>query len=228
MAAFDESMPAPVGASVRRPAAPVSRGEPMPWLKPGIFLGSLAPLASVVLRASQGTLSANPIAEIENELGLTALVLLVASLACTPARRLFGWSWPVRVRRELGLFAFFYASLHVLVYLLPDQWLDWGTILQDIAERPFITVGFLAFVLMIPLAITSTNEWVRKLGFRRWQRLHYLVYLAGILAVIHFLWRVKIDVSQPMLYALVLGGLLAVRAAFWLRQRSATKPARRT
>jgi sulfoxide reductase heme-binding subunit YedZ len=227
MAAFDESMPAPAGASVRRPAAPVSRGEPMPWLKPGIFLGALAPLASIVLRASQGTLSANPIAEIENELGLTALVLLVASLACTPARRLFGWSWPVRVRRELGLFAFFYASLHVLVYLLPDQWLDWGTILQDIAERPFITVGFLAFMLMIPLAITSTNDWVRKLGFRRWQRLHYLVYLAGILAVIHFIWRVKIDVSQPMLYALVLGGLLAVRAAFWLRQRSASKPGRR-
>jgi sulfoxide reductase heme-binding subunit YedZ len=228
MAAFDESMPAPAGAPARRPATPVGRGEPMPWLKPGIFIGSLVPLASIVLRASQGTLSANPIAEIENELGLTALIFLVASLACTPARRLFGWSWPVRVRRELGLFAFFYASLHVLVYLLPDQWLDWDIILQDIAERPFITVGFLAFVLMIPLAITSSNEWVRKLGYRRWQRLHYVVYLAGVLAVIHFIWRVKIDVSQPMLYALVLIGLLAVRGAFWLRQRSAGKPARRS
>jgi methionine sulfoxide reductase heme-binding subunit len=227
MAAFDESMPTPAVASARRPAAPVSRGEPMPWLKPGIFLGSLTPLASIVLRATQGTLSANPIAQIENELGLTALIFLVASLACTPARRLFGWSWPVRVRRELGLFAFFYASLHVLVYLLPDQWLDWDIILQDIAERPFITVGFLAFVLMVPLAITSSNEWVRKLGFRRWQRLHYVVYLAGILAVIHFIWRVKIDVSQPMLYAIVLVGLLAVRGAFWLRQRSAGKAARR-
>jgi sulfoxide reductase heme-binding subunit YedZ len=197
----------------------------MPWLKPGIFLGALAPLASIVLRASQGTLSANPIAEIENELGLTALILLVASLACTPARRLFGWSWPVRVRRELGLFAFFYAMLHFLVYLGPDQWLDWGTILGDIAERPFITVGFLALVLMVPLAWTSSNEWVRRLGFRRWQRLHYLTYLAGALAVIHFIWRVKIDISQPMLYALVFGGLIAVRVVFWLRQRAAKKPA---
>src|SRR3954462_11377921 len=120
MAAFDDALPAPAATPARRPAAPAApprRSEPMPWLKPGIFLGALAPLASIVLRASQGTLSANPIAEIENELGLTALILLVASLACTPARRLFGWSWPVRVRRELGLFAFFYAMLHFLVYL---------------------------------------------------------------------------------------------------------------
>jgi sulfoxide reductase heme-binding subunit YedZ len=224
MVAFDESMPAPIGASARRPAAPVSRGEPMPWLKPGIFIGALAPLASIVLRATQGNLNANPIAEIENELGLTALIFLVASLACTPARRLFGWTWPIRIRRELGLFAFWYAALHVFVYLVPDQVLDWYTILEDIAERPFITVGFLAFVLMIPLAWTSSNEWVRRLGFRRWQRLHYLTYLAGALAVIHFIWRVKIDVSQPMLYALVFGGLIAVRAVFWLRQRSASKP----
>jgi sulfoxide reductase heme-binding subunit YedZ len=192
----------------------------MPWLKPGIFLGALVPLASVVLRAFQGQLDANPIAQVENELGLTALIFLVASLACTPARRLLGWSWPVRVRRELGLFAFFYAMLHFLVYLGPDQWLDVPTILEDIAERPFITVGFLALVLMVPLAVTSTGEWVRKLGFRRWQRLHYLTYLAGALAVIHFVWRVKIDVSQPMLYAIVFGGLIAARVVFWLRQRS--------
>jgi sulfoxide reductase heme-binding subunit YedZ len=192
----------------------------MPWLKPGIFLGALVPLASVVLRAFQGQLDANPIAQVENELGLTALIFLVASLACTPARRVLGWTWPVRVRRELGLFAFFYAMLHFLVYLGPDQWLDVPTILADIAERPFITVGFLALVLMVPLAVTSTSEWVRKLGFRRWQRLHYLTYLAGTLAVIHFVWRVKIDVSQPMLYAIVFGGLIAVRVAFCLRQRS--------
>ena len=224
MAVFDESMPAPAGAAVRRPAAPVSRGEPMPWIKQGIFIGALAPLASIALRATQGALNANPIAQIENELGLTALIFLVASLACTPARRLFGWTWPIRVRRELGLFAFWYAVLHFAVYLL-DQWLDLATILQDIAERPFITVGFLALVLMVPLAWTSSNDWVRRLGFRRWQRLHYLTYAAGALAVIHFIWRVKIDVSQPMLYALVFGGLIAIRAAFWLRQRSAKKPA---
>jgi sulfoxide reductase heme-binding subunit YedZ len=200
----------------------------MPWLKPGIFLGALVPLASVVWRGFQGQLDANPIAQVENELGLTALIFLVASLACTPARRVLGWTWPVRVRRELGLFAFFYAVLHFLVYLGPDQWLDLPTILEDIAERPFITVGFLALVLMVPLAVTSTGEWVRKLGFRRWQRLHQLTYVAGALAVIHFVWRVKIDVSQPMLYAIVFGGLIAVRVAFWLRQRSEPPKAVRT
>jgi sulfoxide reductase heme-binding subunit YedZ len=223
MAAFDESMPAPA-APARRPSAPARRAEPLPWLKPGIFLGALVPLASIVARGFQGELTANPIAEVENELGLTALIFLVASLACTPARRLFGWSWPPRVRRELGLFAFFYAVLHFLVYLGPDEWLDWPTIWADIAERPFITVGFAALVLMTPLALTSSSAWVRRLGFRRWQRLHQLAYLAGILAVIHFVWRVKLDVSQPMLYAIVLGGLLGVRAVFWLHQRSASRP----
>jgi sulfoxide reductase heme-binding subunit YedZ len=220
MAAMEESMPV-AAVPKRQSSAPGRRSEPMPWLKPGIFLGALTPLASIIWRAFDGGLSANPIAQIENELGLTALIFLVASLVCTPARRLFDWAWASRIRRELGLFAFFYAALHVLVYLLPDQLLDIPTILSDIAERPFITVGFLAFVLMVPLAWTSTNGAVRRLGFRRWQRLHYLVYLAGILAVIHFVWRVKIDVTQPMLYAVVLAALLAVRVAFWLRQRSA-------
>ena len=129
----------------------------MPWLKPGIFIGGAGAAGGMVLRASQGTLSANPIAEIENELGLTALILLVASLACTPARWLFGWTWPTRIRRELGLFAFFYAVLHFLTYLVLDQAFDWPTIFEDIAQRPFITVGFLALVLLVPLALTSTN-----------------------------------------------------------------------
>jgi sulfoxide reductase heme-binding subunit YedZ len=212
---IERSAPAP-----RRTRPTPRRGEPMPWLKPGIFIGALAPLASIVMRGLAGDLNADPIAQIENELGLTALVLLMASLACTPLRWVFGWSWPPRVRRLLGLYAFFYAMLHFLFYLVPDQGLAWGTILEDIAERPFITVGFLALVLMIPLALTSTNGWVRRLGFRTWQRLHYLTYVAGILAVIHFIWRVKIDISQPAMYALVLGGLLLVRVAFWLRSRS--------
>ena len=194
------------------------RGAPMPWLQPGIFIGALVPLAAMVFRALQGTLSANPIVEIINELGLAALIFLVASLACSPARWVFGWNWPVRVRRELGLFAFFYAILHFLMYLV-DQSLDLRTIVEYIAIRPFITVGFIAFVIMVPLALTSTPESVRKLGFRRWQQLHYLTYLAGILAVIHFLWRVKIDLTQPLLYAGVLGALLLIRVAFWLRKR---------
>src|SRR5439155_16241258 len=121
------------------PVLPRSRGAPLPWLKPGLFVGALAPLAVMVLEAVQGTLGANPIAEIENVLGLAALVLLVASLACTPARRLFGWAWPARIRRELGLFAFFYVALHFLTYVLVDQGLDAGRIVADLVTRPFIT-----------------------------------------------------------------------------------------
>jgi sulfoxide reductase heme-binding subunit YedZ len=205
---------------------PISRGRPgptagrrFPWLAPGIFVGSLTPLASIALRAVGGGLDANPIAQVENELGLAALIFLVASLACTPLRRVVHWTWPVRIRRELGLFAFFYAGLHVLVYLLLDQGLDVWAIVGDIAKRPFITVGFLALVLMVPLAVTSTRGAVRRLGFRRWQRLHQLVYLAGVLAVVHFIWRVKIDIGQPMLYAYALGVLLGVRLVFWLSER---------
>jgi sulfoxide reductase heme-binding subunit YedZ len=221
MAASSDAVPARPAAPARRPVP--RRSEPLPWLKPGIFIGALAPLASLVLRASQGALSANPIAEIENELGLTALILLVASLACTPARWLLGWTWPTRIRRELGLFAFFYALLHFLVYLVPDQGLDAAAVVQDISQRPFITVGFAALVLLVPLAVTSTTASVRRLGYRRWQRLHQLAYVAGVLAVVHFVWRVKIDVSQPLIYAAVLGALLAVRVVVWQRKRSASR-----
>jgi len=196
-----------------------------PWLKPGIFLGALVPLASVALRALGGLLNANPIAQVENELGLSALIFLLAALACTPARRVFHWTWPARVRRELGLFAFFYASLHFLVYVFLDQVVDGAAIIEDIAKRPFITVGFTALVLMVPLALTSRASSVRRLGFRRWQRLHQLTYVAGLLAVIHFIWRVKIDVSQPVTYAVALGVLLAIRIAFWVNRRMRQAPA---
>jgi len=196
----------------------VARGAPLPWLKPGVFIGALAPLAIMVVEGMQGTLGANPIAEIENVLGLAALVLLMATLACTPARRLFGWTWTARIRRMLGLFAFFYVSLHFLTYLIVDQGLDAGRIVEDIVKRPFITVGFAALVLLTPLAFTSTTASIRRLGYRRWQVLHQLAYVAGGLAVIHFFWRVKIDISQPLLYAAVLATLLLVRLAFWLRR----------
>jgi len=194
------------------------RRTPYVWLSPGVFLGGLVPLALILLRASRGQLGANPVAQIENELGLTALIFLVTSLACTPARRVFGWTWPPRIRRELGHFAFFYASLHFICYLTLDQFFDWSTIFTDVVQRPFITVGFAALVLMLPLALTSTNGSLRRLGFKRWTRLHQLVYVAGALAVVHFIWRVKIDVSQPLTYALIVGVLLAIRAAFWLRR----------
>ena len=217
MVVSNKAVPARPLAAGRRTTTP--RNAPLPWLKPGIFIGALAPLASIALRATQGALSADPIAQVENELGLSALILLVASLACTPARRLMGWTWPTRVRRELGLFAFFYAMLHFLTYLVLDQVFDVRAIVEDIAKRPFITVGFIALVLLVPLAFTSTTASIRRLGYRRWLRLHQLVYVAGVLAVVHFIWRVKIDVSQPLLYAVVLGGLLLVRVGVWLQQR---------
>ena len=196
------------------------RGESLPWLKPGIFLGGLAPLVSVVLRLSLNALGANPIAEIENELGLTALIFLIATLACTPAKRMLGWTWPMRVRRELGLFAFFYASLHFLTYLALDQVFDLNAIVADVIKRPFITAGFTALVLLAPVALTSTDGWVKRLGYRNWQRIHQLVYLAGVLAAVHFVWRVKIDISQPLTYGSILAVLLAVRAVVWLRKRT--------
>src|SRR5687768_17234717 len=140
------------------------RRRPRPWRTPGIWIGAMFPLASILLRAASGRLSANPIAEVMNELGLSALVLLVACLACTPARHLLGWTWPVRIRRDLGLLAFFYATLHFLTYLVLDQVVDFAAIWEDIAERPFITVGFLALVALVPLAVTSTKASVRRLG----------------------------------------------------------------
>jgi len=208
--------------AIAEPAAPATRerNPPYPWLGPGIYVGASAPLSVILWRAANGLLSANPIAEVMNQLGLAALILLVACLACTPARHVFGWTWPARIRRDLGLLAFYYAVLHVLVYLLLDQLLAVGAIVADIAERPFITVGFLAFVTMIPLALTSTKRSIRRMGFARWNRLHHLVYLAGALAIVHFIWRVKADLTQPLIYGGVLLALFGVRLLWWLWRRS--------
>ena len=187
------------------------RRGPLPWLNPGILVGASAPLLSILLRARSGALGANPIAEALNELGLMALVLLIASLACTPLRMLFGWTWPIRVRRLLGLLAFAYATLHVAVYAGLDQGLDLRAVLADVFKRKFIFVGFAAFVMMIPLAWTSTKGAVRRLGYARWKRLHLLVYPAALCAVVHFGWRVKKDLSEPLAYAAILAALLLVR-----------------
>jgi methionine sulfoxide reductase heme-binding subunit len=204
-----------------RPALHRTSGTPLPWLKPGLFVGGLAPLGVWVFEALRGSLGANPIADAENVLGLAALVFLLASLACTPARRLFGWAWPARVRRQLGLFAFFYVALHFLTYVVVDQGLDAGRIADDIVKRPFISVGFAALVLLTPLALTSRTNSIRRLGYRRWTLLHQLAYIAAVLAVIHFFWRVKLDVSQPLAYAGVLAALFLVRLLFWIRRRGA-------
>ena len=187
------------------------RRRPFPWLNPGILVGAMAPAVTILVRARSGALGANPIAEALNELGLMALVLLIASLACTPLRTLFGWTWPIRARRLLGLLAFAYAALHVAVYTGLDQGLDLRAVLADVVKRKFIFVGFAAFVMLIPLAWTSTKGAVRRMGYVKWKRLHLLVYPAAVCAVIHFVWRVKKDLSEPLVYAAILGALLLVR-----------------
>jgi methionine sulfoxide reductase heme-binding subunit len=194
--------------------------KPLVWLVPAVFTGAMAPLASILVRGATGGLGANPIAEALNQLGLSALILLIASLACTPLKIIFGWTWPIRVRKTLGLVAFFYAALHMLTYAVLDQQLAWRTILEDITERKFIAVGFFAFVLMIPLAATSTSGMLKKLGFKQWKRLHRLAYAAGALGAVHFVWRVKKDLTEPLIYGAALAILLALR---FLPERSPLK-----
>ena len=195
------------------------RSPPLPWLKPGLFVGALVPLAVLLWRAAHGTLGADAIAVGLNQLGYLALALLMASLACTPLKILTGWTWPIRVRRMLGLFAFFYASLHLLTYVGIDQQLDWPVLWGDVTQRKFMIVGFLAFLCLAPLAWTSTDASVRRLGFKRWKALHRLAYVAGVLAVVHFTWRVKSDVRVPMTWAAILGVLFLVRIADGVRTR---------
>jgi sulfoxide reductase heme-binding subunit YedZ len=154
-----------------------------------------------------------------NQFGLLTLIFLIATLTLTPLRKLFGWTWPIRIRRMVGLFAFFYACLHFTTYVAVDQSFHLQAILEDIVKRKFIFVGFSAFLLLIPLAITSTNGMVRRLGAARWQRLHRLVYVAATLGVIHFLWRVKKDITQPAAYGMVLAVLLGIRGVYALRAR---------
>jgi sulfoxide reductase heme-binding subunit YedZ len=197
----------------------------MPWLKPAVFVGSLMPLVSLLIRGAQGRLSANPVAYVLNQLGLLTLIFLIATLSLTPLRKLSGWTWPIRIRRMLGLFTFFFASLHFTTYVAIDQRFAWHAILADILKRKFIFVGFSAFLLLIPLALTSTNASVRRLGAARWQRLHRLVYVASTLGVIHFWWRVKKDHREPMIYGVVLAFLLAFRVVSAVRARAAKRAA---
>jgi sulfoxide reductase heme-binding subunit YedZ len=181
-------------------------------LKVAVFALAAAPLAKIAADLFLGRLGANPIEAILNRLGFWTLTLLTASLVPTPARALLGISWPVRVRRMLGLFAFAYASLHLLFYVAIDQALDVALLAKDVAKRKFMAVGFAAWLLLLPLAITSTDAWVRRLGFARWKRLHRLVYVAALLGVVHFVWRVKADLSRPLVFAAAIGLLLGVRA----------------
>lgn len=200
-----------------------SAPNPYPWLAPGVSIGALIPLAVLIADAARGQLGADPVAIALNRLGMLALILLLACLAATPLRLVFGVSWPLRVRRLLGLLAFGYASLHLLVYAAVDQGWALRAIVEDVTERPFITLGFFAFLALVPLAATSNARARRALGPRRWQRLHRLVYAAALLAVLHFVWRVKRDLSEPVLYGLVLCALLWVR----LQHRATLRPGSR-
>jgi sulfoxide reductase heme-binding subunit YedZ len=200
-----------------------ARARRNPWprrlLKLGVGAAALTPAAVVTFRFLTDRLGANPIAEAMNQIGLWTLITLLATLACTPMKIVFGWNWPLAVRRMLGLIAFFYVSLHFCIYLVLDQFFDWGAIWEDIWKRKFITVGFLAFLLLVPLAVTSTSKMVKRLGFARWKRLHRLVYVAAVLGVVHFTWRVKADLVEPLIYAGVLTLLLALRLIPWARAR---------
>lgn len=204
-------------------------------VKPAVFIAALGPVAWLTWAALTGNLSANPLSDLTNETGLWALRFLALSLALTPVRRLTDWHWVVRFRRMIGLFAFFYGTLHFLIYVIvdrfagldfPDGIVAWSTarhlaasVGEDIYKRPFITIGFTALMLMLPLAVTSTAGWIRRLG-RRWQALHRLVYPAAIAAVVHYYWLVKADVSSPLLYAAIVVGLLAFRVV-WARMKAA-------
>lgn len=177
---------------------------------------ALAPLAWMVFDALHDALGADPVAALTHRTGDWALRLLLACLAMTPLRRLLGRPWPIRFRRLLGLYAFFYASLHLSMYVVLDLAGYWAQVLEDLAKRPFIAVGFTAWLLLLPLALTSTRGWMRRLG-PRWGRLHRAVYVAAGLGVLHYFWLVKADLREPLLYAGVLGLLLGARVVAWWR-----------
>lgn len=187
-------------------------------LKALVWAACLTPLALLVSRALMGALGANPIEALTRTLGDWTLRLLLASLAMTPLRLLFGVAWPITLRRLLGLFAFFYASLHFSVWIVLDHFFAWEQMFADVLKRPYITVGLLALTLLLPLAATSTARMVKRLGARTWRRLHRLVYVAGILGVLHYLWLAKVGVNDPYWYAGVLALLLGVRLWYWLRR----------
>ena len=196
-----------------------------------LHAAALTPLAILgsqvweVWQTGNDALGADPVAEIEHRLGLWALRLLMATLAITPLRQLTGQAVLVRFRRMLGLYAFFYACLHFSAYLVLDLRGYWTLIFEEIAKRPYITVGFSAWLLLLPLAVTSTKGWIKRLG-RNWARLHKLVYAAGLLAVLHFWWLVKSDIREPALYAGILALLLGWRAwKWWSRVRTTRRTA---
>ncbi len=209
---------------------PTPSGRQLAAIKLLVFVLCLLPALQLALGWRADALGANPIETITRASGEWTLRLLLIGLCVTPLRRITGLHWLVRLRRMLGLFAFAYAAAHFMTYLWLDQFFDWRAIAADILERPFITVGFAAFVLLLPLAATSNAFAIRRLGGRRWQALHRSVYAIAIMGVVHFWWLVKADVLAPLVYALILAALLGARA-WWReqerrRQLAARPPAR--
>jgi sulfoxide reductase heme-binding subunit YedZ len=191
------------------------------YLKPAIFLACLTPLASLMWKALHAQLGANPIEKITHTTGDCTLTFLLITLSVTPLRKLTRQYWLIGVRRMFGLFAFFYGTLHLMTWVWPDKGFDVHDMLADIAKRKFITVGMTAFALMIPLALTSTKWSIRKLGGKRWQALHRLIYFSAAAGVIHYIWLVKADLKKPLEYASVLAVLMLYRAIGWIGSRSA-------
>jgi sulfoxide reductase heme-binding subunit YedZ len=204
-------------------------------VKPLVFVAALGPVAWLTWAGLTGNLSVNPLSDLTNETGVWALRFLCVSIAITPLRRLTGWNWVIRFRRMIGLYAFFYGTLHFLVYTIADRFagLDFpdgivssttvrklaASVGEDIYKRPFITIGFTTLMLLLPLAVTSTAGWIRRLGGKRWNALHRLVYVAAMTAVIHYYWLVKADVSRPIIYAAIVAVLLGFRA-YWSRVKA--------
>jgi len=196
------------------------------WTKVVIFLFCLVPFFSLVDRALHNRLGANPVEFLQHATGDWILRFLVFTLAITPLRKLLNLPDLIRFRRMLGLFAFFYACLHFLTYLGPDQSFNLSAMWKDVAKRPFITVGFLGFILLIPLALTSTTGWIRRLGGKRWQMLHRAIYISAIAGVVHYYWLVKSDVRKPLFYGALVAILLLWRFGTWISKRRSQAPVR--
>jgi methionine sulfoxide reductase heme-binding subunit len=196
------------------------------WTKVAVFLICLIPFADLLWRFITGNLGINPVETLQHGTGDWTLRFLIFTLCITPFRKLFKLPDLIRFRRMLGLFAFFYVCLHFLTYLGPDQSFDLAGMWKDVAKRPFITVGFTAFVLLIPLAITSTTGWIRRLGGKRWQMLHRLIYFAAVCGVIHYYWLVKSDVRKPLFYGTLVAILLLWRLGDWFFKRRSQAPVR--
>lgn len=200
----------------------ISRARAVTLAKPFVFAAALIPFALLVHMVLADRLGPNPVEALNRFTGDWTLRFLLITLAVTPLRQLAGWHYLIRFRRMLGLFAFFYACLHFLSWIWVDKLFDWDEMVKDVIKRPFITVGFTSFVLLIPLAATSTNGMIRRLGGARWRALHRLVYVAAVGGVVHFLWLVKSDIREPMIYAAIVAFLLGYR--LWVYRRRSAGP----